>query len=51
MMIRPHSTHNAALNEYGVSPFRVYHPEVIQENPSFFNDNWLRFWGLLEEDE
>jgi hypothetical protein len=38
--------HAAALGKYGVSPFSVYHPEVIQAFPGLFNSNWLSFWGL-----
>lgn len=38
--------HGAALTKYNVSPFSVYHPEVIQEFGSTFNSNWSRFWGL-----
>jgi hypothetical protein len=38
--------HNAALEKYGVSVFSVYHPDVIQAFPEYFNENWFRFWGL-----
>lgn len=38
--------HSAALGKYGVSPFSVYHPEVIQSLPGLFNANWSSFWGL-----
>jgi hypothetical protein len=40
------AAHSAALLKYGVSPFSVYHPEVILKYASEFNANWLRFWGL-----
>jgi hypothetical protein len=40
--------HASALSKYQVSPFSVYHPEVIQAFPSQFNQNWLRFWGISE---
>lgn len=33
------SAHAAALAKYGVSPFSVYAPEVIQKLPEFFNDS------------
>jgi hypothetical protein len=36
--------HKAALDFYEVSPFSVYHPEVIKANPEWFNSNWLKFW-------
>ncbi len=38
--------HQMALDKYRVSPFSVYHPEVIQSLPRYFNDNWFRFWGI-----
>lgn len=38
--------HNAALNEYGVSRFSVYGPEVIQAFPGWFNKLWFEFWGI-----
>jgi RHS repeat-associated protein len=41
------AAHATALAKYGVSPYSVYHPEVIQSLPSSFNANWLKFWGLL----
>jgi RHS repeat-associated protein len=40
------AAHDAALGKYGVSPYSVYHPEVIQSNPGLFNSNWRVFWGL-----
>lgn len=36
----------ASLAKYGVSPFRVYHPDVIASNPSYFSSTWRSFWGL-----
>jgi len=40
--------HEFALNKYQVSPFSVYHPEVINTvnalEPGSFNINWLDFW-------
>lgn len=42
------SAHQAALSKYQVSPFSVYHPEVIQQinliEPGSFNPKWLQFW-------
>ena len=38
--------HAAALAKYSVSPFSVYHPEVIAANPGAFNSNWFKFWGI-----
>jgi RHS repeat-associated protein len=40
------AAHASALSKYQVSPFSVYHPEVVQAMPDQFNSNWLRFWGL-----
>ncbi len=40
------AAHGAALQKYGVSPFSVYHPSVIQALPSHFNNAWRGFWGL-----
>jgi hypothetical protein len=38
--------HVAALETYQVSPFSVYHPEVIQQNPSAWGKPWFNFWGI-----
>lgn len=48
MMGRGLSTrrHTRAPSESCVSPFSVYHPEVIVANPAVFNANWLGFWGI-----
>jgi len=40
------AAHAAALQKYGVSPFSVYSPQVIQALPGSFNQNWFKFWGL-----
>ncbi len=40
------AAHAAALEEAGVSPFSLYHPEVIQQFPAEFNTAWRAFWGL-----
>jgi hypothetical protein len=40
------AAHAAALEAYQVSPFSVYHPEVIQQNPSAWGKPWFNFWGI-----
>jgi hypothetical protein len=40
------AAHAGALGKYGVSPFSVYHPNVIIANPGAFNSNWFNFWGI-----
>ncbi len=40
--------HAAALSKYGVSPFSVYAPEVIQSLPSYFSQGWSKFWGITK---
>jgi YD repeat-containing protein len=44
------AAHEFSLNKYQVSPYSVYHPEVIesvnQQLPGSFNNNWLNFWGI-----
>ena len=40
------AAHAAALGKYGVSPFSVYAPDVIQASPELFGPNWSEFWGL-----
>ena len=44
------AAHAKALAKYEVSPFSVYHPDVIlkvnKTEPGSFNRNWLKFWGL-----
>lgn len=41
--------HGEALKKYQVSPYSVYHPDVIEklnkEQPGYFNSNWLKFWS------
>ncbi len=41
------AAHATALGKYGVSPFSVYHPDVIKALPGRFNSNWSTFWGAL----
>jgi hypothetical protein len=40
------AAHAAALQQAGVSPFSLYHPEVIQQFPAYFNNDWRAFWGI-----
>jgi RHS repeat-associated protein len=40
------AAHCEALNRYGVSPFSVYHPQVIQAMPQQFGPSWFEFWKL-----
>ncbi len=37
------AAHQVALEFYQVSPYSVYHPEVIQANSEWFNDKWFNF--------
>lgn len=38
--------HQQALKDYDVSPFSVYHPDVIKACPDEFNKNWKIAWGI-----
>jgi filamentous hemagglutinin len=42
------NAHNFALGKYQVSPFSVYHADVINQvnalEPGSFNNRWLDFW-------
>ena len=40
--------HQFALAKYGLSPFSVYHPDVIRAFPEYFNEAWFRFWGMRQ---
>lgn len=40
------AAHAAAIEKYGVSPFALYHPEVIKNLPGEFNNAWRTFWGI-----
>ena len=40
------AAHAAAIAKYNVSPFSLYHPEVIQQFPAMFNNAWRAFWGM-----
>jgi hypothetical protein len=39
--------HNKALQDYEVSAFSVYHPDVIVACWDDFNQKWRDFWGIL----
>jgi hypothetical protein len=39
--------HQQALKDYEVSPFSVYHPDVIRAYPDEFNQKWEREWGII----
>ena len=38
--------HEAAINKYKISPYSIYHPDVIQNMPSWFGYQWFDFWGI-----
>ncbi len=38
--------HAAAIAKYGVSPYSIYPPDVINAFPDVFNNNWFAFWGI-----
>ncbi|MFY0517965.1 hypothetical protein ACOMCU_09035 [Lysinibacillus sp. UGB7] len=42
------TAHEMAIKKYNVSPFSVYHADVIKSMPDIFNKNWRKFWGLDE---
>ena len=39
--------HQQALKDYEVSPFSVYHPDVIKAHPDEFNQKWQKAWGII----
>jgi len=39
--------HQKALKDYQVSPFSVYHSDVIRACPDEFNKNWEKAWGII----
>lgn len=43
------AAHQGALNNYQVSGYSVYHPDVISavnaREPGSINSNWLQFWS------
>ncbi|MNJ66567.1 hypothetical protein D3C77_626560 [compost metagenome] len=40
------TAHAEALQKYDVSPFSVYHPDVIKSMPENFGRAWKKFWGI-----
>ncbi len=40
------AAHLATLEYYGVSPFSVYHPDVIKKEPGWWNNGWFDFWNI-----
>jgi filamentous hemagglutinin len=38
--------HAAPLELHGASPFSLYHPDVIQQFPEYFNEAYRAHWGL-----
>ncbi|MDB9308682.1 hypothetical protein PN471_08525 [Aphanizomenon sp. CS-733/32] len=41
-----YTAHPMAIAHYGVSPYSLYHPEVIKAYPEDFNRNWRKAWGI-----
>lgn len=42
------TAHFLALQKYDVSPFSVYHPDVIRMFSDMFNSLWKKFGGMIE---
>lgn len=40
------AAHGAALGRYRMSPYSLYHPDVIAQFPGEFNAAWRAYWGL-----
>jgi RHS repeat-associated protein len=40
------AAHQAALENFGVNEFQLYHPSVIEANPTVFGTGFKNFWGL-----
>ena len=40
------TAHALAIQKYDVSPFSVYHPDVINKYSSEFSAAWKKFWGI-----
>ena len=38
--------HEMALQYYEVSPYSVYHPDVISMEPEWWNNAWFEFWNI-----
>ncbi|MCC5635501.1 hypothetical protein LC593_06490 [Nostoc sp. CHAB 5844] len=41
-----YTAHPMAIAHYGVSPYSLYHPEVIKAYPEDFNRNWRKAWNI-----
>ena len=41
--------HKITLETYQVSPFSVYHPDIIQKDPQSWGKPWFDFWGIEKE--
>ncbi|MEH2009385.1 hypothetical protein [Nostoc sp.] len=41
-----YTAHPMAIAHYGVSPYSLYHPEVIRAYPEEFNRNWMKAWRI-----
>jgi filamentous hemagglutinin len=40
------AAHAASLELHGASPYILYHPEIIDTNPTLFNNAWRQAAGL-----
>jgi len=40
------AAHLAAIEKYRISPFSIYHSDVIRLNPDQFSSVWKNFWGI-----
>jgi hypothetical protein len=40
------AAHAAALEQAGVSPYSLAHPDLIEAMPEWFSSNWRAYWGL-----
>ncbi|WP_292795023.1 hypothetical protein [Nostoc sp. NMS7] len=41
-----YTSYPMAVAHYGVSPYSLYHPEVIRAYPEEFNRNWMKAWRI-----
>jgi hypothetical protein len=41
-----YEAHQGSINYYSVSPYSLYHPEVIKACPDDFNRNWRKAWEI-----
>jgi hypothetical protein len=41
-----YTAHPMAIKHYGVSPYSLYHPEIIRAYPEDFNKNWRKAWEI-----